>query len=102
MANRLKIDNILRDLVGPEGHLYFQPPPNLRMEFPCIIYERVRINTRFADNDPYQLNDVYQVTYVDTDPDSDMPDKLSHLHQCVFERFYISDNKYYSVFRLAN
>lgn len=102
MANRLKIDNILRDLLGDGGHLYFQPPPNLKMSFPCIVYERVRINTRFADNNPYQLNDVYQVTYIDTDPDSDMPDKLAKLHQCVFERFYINDNKYYSVFRLAN
>ncbi len=102
MANRLKIDDILRDLLGDGGHLYFQPPPNLKMSFPCIVYERVRINTRFADNNPYQLNDVYQVTYIDTDPDSDMPDKLAKLHQCVFERFYINDNKYYSVFRLAN
>ena len=102
MANRLKIANILRDLLGDGGHLYFQPPPNLKMSFPCIVYERVRINTRFADNNPYQLNDVYQVTYIDTDPDSDMPDKLAKLHQCVFERFYINDNKYYSVFRLAN
>ncbi len=102
MANRLKIDDILRDLLGDGGHLYFQPPPNLKMSFPCIVYEMVRINTRFADNNPYQLNDVYQVTYIDTDPDSDMPDKLAKLHQCVFERFYINDNKYYSVFRLAN
>lgn len=102
MANRLKIDNILRDLLGDGGHLYFQPPPNLKMSFPCIVYERVRINTVFADNDPYHLHDVYQVTYIDTDPDSEMPDKISRLHQCVFERFYINDNKYYSVFRLAN
>lgn len=102
MASRLKIDNLLRDLLGPGGHLYFQPPPNLSMKFPCIVYERARINTRFADNSPYHLNDVYQVTYIDTDSDSEMPDKIAKLDRCVFERFYISDNKYYSVFRLAN
>lgn len=101
MANRLKIDDILRNVIG-NGHVYFQPPPNLTMEFPCITYERVRINTRFADNSPYHLYDVYQVTYIDTDPDSDMPDKISQLDMCVFERFYINDNKYYSVFRISN
>lgn len=101
MEKRLKIDAVLREILG-SGNVYFQPPPSLKMNFPCITYERVRINTRFADNYPYHLYDVYQVTHIDIDPDSDIPDKLSKLPQCVFERFYINDNKYYNVFRITN
>lgn len=101
MANRLKIDDILRDVLG-SGNVYFQPPPNFKMSYPCIVYEYVRINTRFADNSPYHLNDIYQVTYIGLDPDSDIPKKIAWLDRCVFERFYINDNKYYSVFRIAN
>ena len=101
VQQRQKLSKILHDVLGG-GNVYFQPPPSKKMNFPCIVYERVRINTRFADNDPYQLHDVYQVTYIDTDPDSDVPDKLARLHMCVFERFYVSDNKYYNVFRITN
>ena len=100
MGSRLNLSNELRELLG-SNNVYFQPPPSKKMNFPCIVYERVRIGTRFADNNPYKLDNVYQVTYIGTDPDSDMPDKLARFHQCVFERFYISDNKYYSVFRLT-
>lgn len=101
MGNRLKIDDILRDVLG-SGNVYFQPPPNLKMNFPCITYRKDRITTRFADNSPYHLHDVYEVTYIGTDPDSDMPDKIARLDKCIFESAYTNDNKYYSVFRIAN
>lgn len=100
MGNRLDLSKVLRDVLGSDN-VYFQPPPSKKIKYPCIIYERVRINTRFANNDPYKLDKVYQVTYIDNDPDSNMPDKLAKLHQCVFERSYISDNLYHYAFRLT-
>lgn len=101
MGSRLELHEVLKGVLGT-NNVYFQPPPSLKMHFPCIVYERVRINTRFADNDPYHLYDVYQVTFIGTDPDSDIPKKLSKLSRTVFERFYINDNKYYNVFRITN
>lgn len=100
MGKRLDLDNVLRNLIG-NGNVYFQPPPSLKMHFPCIVYERVRINTEFADNKPYHLQKIYQVTYINTDPDSDLPMQIASLPCCVFEREYTSENKYYNVFRLA-
>lgn len=100
MGSRLKLQEELENLLGTRN-VYFQPPPSLKMKFPCIVYERVRINTRFADNNPYHLHDVYQITYVDTDPDSEMPKKISKLHMSVFERMYVSDNMYHNVFRIT-
>ena len=101
MESRLKLSQKLHEILGSDN-VYFQPPPSKKMVFPCIVYERVRINTRFADNNPYQLYDVFQVTFIGTNPDSDIPDKLAKLHGSVFERFYVSDNKYYNVFRITN
>ena len=98
MGSRLKLHEVLKSVLG-SNNVYFQPPPSLKMNFPCIVYERVRINTKFADNDPYQLYDVYQVTYIGTNPDSDVPRKIASLHGTVFERYYVNDNKYYNVFR---
>lgn len=101
MANRLKLDKTLREILSSDN-VYFQPPPSIKMKFPCIVYERVRINTEFADNKPYQLNKIYQVTYIDSNPDSDIPDKLALLPMSVFERVYISENRYHNVFRITN
>lgn len=100
MASRLKLSDLLHELIGNDN-VYFQPPPSLKMKFPCIVYERVRINTSFADNAPYKLDKVYQITYIDSDPDSEIPMKLANLPQCVFERQFISDNLYHNVFRLV-
>ena len=100
MASRLKLSDLLHELIGNDN-VYFQPPPSKQMNYPCIVYERVRINTSFADNKPYKLDKVYQITYVDSDPDSDIPMKLANLPQCVFERQFVSDNLYHNVFRLV-
>lgn len=100
MANRLNLSKVLHEVLGNDN-VYFQPPPSKKMSFPCVVYERVRINTRFADNRPYKLTDSYQVTYIDTDPDSNIPHKLAELPRCIFERFYVNDNKYYNVFRIS-
>ena len=100
MGSRLKLQEELETLLGTRN-VYFQPPPSLKMKFPCIVYERARINTRFADNDPYKLDNVYYVTYIDTDPDADIPTKLAHFHMSVFQRHYVSDNKYHDQFRIT-
>lgn len=100
MINRLKLSDMLHNEVGIKN-VYFQPPPSKKMEFPCIVYRKVRINTRFANNKPYWLCTGYEMTYITSDPDSKVPDKLAQLPRCVFERDYDDGNQYYSVFRIT-
>ena len=99
MGSRLDFHNMLKEKLGLEN-VYFQPPPSIMMKYPCIVYERVRINTRFADNIPYQLNKPYQLTYIDEDADTTLPDKIAELPMCVFERVYVRDNLYHYSFRI--
>ena len=100
MGSRLKLQEELEKLLGTRN-VYFQPPPSLKMKYPCIVYERARFNSRFADNLPYKVDKVYYVTYIDTNPDSDMPDKLSRFPQSVFQRHYVSENMYHDQFRIT-
>lgn len=100
MERRLKLSQILHDVLGSDN-VYFQPPPNKKMSFPCIVYEFARFNTTFADNMPYKLDRSYQVTYIDSNPDSDIPEKIALLPMCVFERSYISENRYHYSFRIT-
>lgn len=100
MGSRLKLQDLLEELIGNEN-VYFQPPPSKKMSYPCIIYERARLNTDYADNAPYKIDKVYYVTCVYTNPDYDLPLKLAQLPMCAHQRNYKQDNKYYDQFRLV-
>ena len=100
MGSRLKLQEELENLLGTRN-VYFQPPPSLKMKYPCIVYERARINTDYADNKPYKLDKVYYATYIDADPDSEVPDKLALFPQSAFQRHYVSDNLYHDQFRIT-
>lgn len=100
MGSRLELHNMLKETLELDN-VYFQPPPSLKMKYPCLIYERDRINTQFADNIPYQHNKSYRLTYIDRNPDTDIPDKIADLPMCVFDRNYVTDNLYHFSFRIT-
>jgi hypothetical protein len=99
MAQRLELQDLLLELLG-SSHVYFQPPPNVSMVYPCIVYNRDFELTRFADDKPYSRKKRYQVTVISRDPDSDIPDKIADLPLCTYERFYTSENLNHDVFKL--
>jgi len=99
MGQRLELHDILKELLGSD-HVYFQPPPSVQMEYPCIVYRRDYEVKRFADDMPYSRVKRYQVTVIDRNPDSEVPDKVSQLPRSSFERSYTADNLNHDVFRL--
>jgi len=99
MAQRLELQALLMEILGTE-HVYFQPPPSVQMEYPCIVYQRDYLLTNYADDKPYKLRKRYLVTIIDRNPDSDIPDKVAELPLCVFDRFYTADNLNHDVFKL--
>lgn len=94
---RLQLQSLLEDITP---NVYFQPPNNLQMQYPCIRYERDRADTKFAGNSPYRLTKRYQVTVISTDPDSDIPDKVAALPLCTHQRFFVADNLNHDVYTL--
>ena len=100
MGSRLNLQTKLEELLGTRN-VYYQPPASLKMKYPCIVYERARLNTEYADNLPYKIDKVYYVTYIDTNPDSTMPEKLANFPQSAFQRHYISENMYHDQFRIV-
>ena len=75
---RLKLHEQLVEILGSRN-VYFQPPANRKIEYPCIKYELANIGETFADNLLYWSKKRYRVTIIDTNPDSLIPDKLSSL-----------------------
>lgn len=96
---RLQLHNVLVGILGTT-QVYFQPPESLRIDYPCIIYKRDYIDTVFADNSVYSRKKRYQVTIIDRDPDSDIPDKVAQLPLCLFDRFFVADNLNHDVYNI--
>jgi hypothetical protein len=97
MAPRLQLHNLLETLAP---HVYFQPPENLVIEYPCIIYGRDFVDTKFADNEPFNITKRYMVTVIDKDPDSEIPNKVAELPMSTFNRFYTADGLNHDVYQL--
>jgi hypothetical protein len=97
MGQRLELQSLLEALAE---NVYFQPPAGVQMQYPCIVYARDSAVTRFAGNYPYRYEKRYQVTVIDRDPDSEIPDKVAALPMCIFNRFFTADNLNHDVFNL--
>lgn len=97
MGQRLDLHAVLLAITP---NVYFQPPSSLRMEYPCIRYERTEVDTEFADNSPYKHMTGYTVTVIDANPDSALPAQVGKLTMCVFDRFYTADNLNHDVYTL--
>src|SRR4051812_34274733 len=70
VASRLELQTLLESILALPN-VYFQPPSNIQMQYPCIVYKRDDSQTDFADNRPYSRTKRYQVTVIDRNPDSE-------------------------------
>ena len=97
MAPRLQLHDLLLSFTD---NVYFQPPTNIALKYPCIIYKRDYAETKFADNGPYDHIVRYMVTVIDPDPDSDIPSKVALMPMSLFNRFFTVDNLNHDVYRV--
>lgn len=100
MSNRLDLHEMLCEILGSRN-VYFQPPESVRLAYPAIIYTLSNIRNKFADNRVYIQGDSYAITVIDDNPDSDIVRRISKLPQCRYDRGYVSDNMYHTVFTLS-
>ena len=99
MGRRLELQALLENLLGTRN-VYFQPPSNLKMQYPAIVYERDDIETTFGDNNPYRRTTRYMLTIIDRNPDSEIPDRVASLPMCIFSRHFSADNLNHDVYTL--
>ncbi len=99
MAQRLDLQALLIELLG-SSNVYYQPPPTVKMKYPCIIYKRDDKDTRFSNNKPYKHKTRYQVIVVDSNPDSDIHERVADLPLSSYVRFYTADNLNHDVYNL--
>ena len=83
-------------------HVYFNPPPDFQMEFPCIVYEESRPTNYHADNVRYFHFTRWKVTTMTQDPEAlDLAPKVAELPHCTLDGSpFRSDNVVHHVFEL--
>ena len=79
---RRKLQDELEAILG-SGRVYFQPPENLKLSYPCFVYSRQRIETRPADNMKYHGRVSYRLTVISYDPDLPYYDDLMNAFQYI-------------------
>ena len=99
MTAREEFQRFLKELLGSD-QVFFQPPSNVQMAYPAIVYELSDIENEHADNVPYVQRTRYSITVIDKDPDSRIPFAISKLPTCSFDRAYKSDNLNHYVLNL--
>jgi hypothetical protein len=97
MGLRLELHQLLKTFTD---NVYFQPPENILLEYPCIVYHRDYADTKFADDQPYAYKTRYVITVIDRDPDSEIPSKVAAMPMSLFNRFYTADSLNHDVYNV--
>lgn len=97
MGTRLELQAVLEGLQDGLS-VYFQPPSNIQMSYPAVVYNRDFLHSSFADNAPYARTNRYQVTVIDKDPDSLVPDKVASLPMTNYVRHFTADNLNHDIY----
>lgn len=103
MGLRLQLHDILKEVMtdlGYEPNVYFQPPTNTVMQYPCIVYQRDYAQSTFADNQAYRYLTRYQTTVIDANPDSPITSSIAALPSSSYQRFFAADSLNHDIFNL--
>lgn len=82
------------------GKVYFQAETNVSRTTPCIIYDQDQARNKFADNIPYRHTKRWSVEVIDTNADSEIPDKVAALKMSTFQRRFKTAGLYHTIYSL--
>lgn len=102
VIKRRELHTFLTSILG-SNNVYFQPPSNISMKYPCIVYNRTNPYTINADDSTYLLRGHYSVTYIDSNVERAMAMQtklLKSFEHISVERSFTSENLNHDVYNL--
>lgn len=73
MNTRYELNDKLKRITQ---NVYFQPPSNVQLKYPCIVYRLRTINSNSANNTSYIRHKVYDITYMSRDEETSIYDEM--------------------------
>lgn len=108
-ARRLALQSELEELLSSfvaemdDGSpaILFQPPENVKLHYPCVVYDYDSDYIRHANDKGYYARPKYEMTLIERDPDSMLWTKIAeHFKYCRHNRRFTADNLYHDVIGL--
>lgn len=102
VVRRRALHTILTELLG-STNVYFQPPSNVLMKYPCFLYNQSPLYNLRADDKNYLYMGHYSLTYIDSNVERAMAMKMKILdsfEHISFERNFTSENLNHDVYNL--
>jgi hypothetical protein len=98
MGNRLELHTSLLQFIP---NVYFQPPSNIQMVYPCIVYNKFDKLNKFGNDASYSSKQGYRLIVIERDPDSDVADNIEGFFQyCLIGQYYTVDNLHHTTIEL--
>lgn len=98
MADRLELHN---ELLAMCPNVYFQPPSNLTMTYPCIVYAKLNRMKLYGSDVIHFAKQQYRLTIIDRNPDTNIPDMIEkNLRYCGIDQYYTINNLNHTVLSL--
>ena len=98
MGSRLELQTELTTFLP---NVYFQPPSNISMVYPCIVYRKDGKYRQMANDNSYILDQGYEIMLIEKNPDSNLADVIErHFQSCVISRYYTVDNLNHTILNL--
>lgn len=91
----------LLDLLRKAVHhnrVYFQPPENLKIGYPAVIFHLSKIKVDRADDAPYKGAREYSVTLITKEPEPEVLDEILKIPYTTLDTTYIADGMNHFVF----
>jgi hypothetical protein len=98
MNSRLDLHNLLLSIGGP--NVYYQVPSNITMKYPAIKYEKTGIDNDHANDLVYHQTISYTITIMSKIVDDPIIDTISKLPRCKYDRSYVVDGIYHTIFNI--
>ena len=92
MSSRIDFHNALKEITP---NVYFQPPENIKIKYPCFVYSQTIPDVIKADSKNYIVTKCYDVTYIDSDPDNDHQEKVYDSFAMVQAKRYFTTSGLY-------
>lgn len=100
-ARRLQLQKKMKEELPSLKAVYFQPPKEMHMQYPCIRYSWDGQFVKTADDQMYIRRRRYSVTIIDANPDSDIPQEFEKVFPLAsFDRPYVADNLHHWVYSI--
>lgn len=89
--------HLLRKAVDHD-RVYFQPPENLKLGYPAIVFHLTKIKVDHADDVPYKGAREYMITLISKDPEPNALEEILKIPYTTLDSTYISDGMNHFVF----